>query len=93
MVTVMKIILLFMILSGTWKTTRDKKKISQAALGLKVLQNVTEIVDILHLLFNKELIDTVVEEINRYAEQFLHRHKLSNRPTATAWKSVTEGEI
>jgi hypothetical protein len=51
----------------------------------------TEIVDIFELFFNSELVDTVVEETSRYAEQFLFGHKLS-RSSARAWKPMT-GEI
>jgi hypothetical protein len=56
-------------------------------------KEVTEIVDIFELFFNSELVDTIVKETNRYAEQFLHACKLSSRSTARAWKPMTEGEI
>jgi hypothetical protein len=45
------------------------------------------------LFFNSELVDTIVEETNIYAEQFLRGRKLSSRSTARAWKPMTEGEI
>jgi hypothetical protein len=53
----------------------------------------TEIVDIFKLFLNSELVDTIVEEPNRYTKQFLRGRKLSNRSTARAWKPVTEEEI
>jgi hypothetical protein len=56
-------------------------------------KEVTEIVDVFELFFNSELVETIVEETNRYAEQFLHGRKLSSRSAARAWKPVTEGEI
>ena len=34
-------------------------------------KDVTEIVDVFELFFDKELIETIVAETNRYAEQFL----------------------
>jgi hypothetical protein len=43
--------------------------------------------------FNRKLTDRTVAETNTYAEEFLHRHKLSSMLTARAWKPVTEGEI
>jgi hypothetical protein len=52
-----------------------------------------EIVDIFELFFSKELIDTIVRETSRYAEQFLRGGELSIRSPARAWKPVTEGEI
>jgi hypothetical protein len=42
-------------------------------------KHVTVIVVIFQLFLNREL-------INRYTEQFLHRHKLSSRSTAREWK-------
>jgi hypothetical protein len=56
-------------------------------------KQVTEIVDIFKLFFNKELTDKILEETNRYTKQFLLGHKLSSKPTTRAWKPVTEGEI
>jgi predicted CoA-binding protein len=35
------------------------------------VEEVTEIVDIFELFFNSKVVDTIVEDINRYAEQFL----------------------
>jgi hypothetical protein len=49
--------------------------------------------DVFELFFNSELVDKIVEETSRYAEQFLRGHKLSSRSTSRAWKLVTEGEI
>jgi hypothetical protein len=57
------------------------------------LQHVTEIVDVFQLLFSRELINKIIEETNRYAEQFLHRYKLSSRSTARTWKPVAERGI
>jgi hypothetical protein len=37
-------------------------------------KEVTEIVDVFDLFFNSELVDTIVEETSRYAEQFLRGH-------------------
>jgi hypothetical protein len=45
------------------------------------------------LFFNKEIIDNIVKETNRYAEQFLHGHELSVSSPARAGKPVTDGEI
>jgi hypothetical protein len=56
-------------------------------------KDVTKVVDDFQLFFNKELIDRIAEETNRYAEQFLHGCKLSSRSAVRAWKPVTEGEI
>jgi hypothetical protein len=42
-------------------------------------KGVMEIVDIFELFFSKELINTIVRETNRYAEQFLHGCELSIR--------------
>jgi hypothetical protein len=56
-------------------------------------KEVTEIVDVFKLFFNSELVETIVEETNRYAEQFLHGRELSSRSAASAWKPVTEGDI
>jgi hypothetical protein len=56
-------------------------------------EHITEIVDILKLFFSKELIDTIVKETNRYAEQFLRGCEPSARSPAKAWKPVTEGDI
>jgi hypothetical protein len=56
-------------------------------------KEVTEIVDVFELFFNNELVDTIVEETNRYAEHFLQGHKLSSRSVARAWKPMTQGEI
>jgi hypothetical protein len=42
-------------------------------------KHVMEIVDIFELFFNRELIDTIVTETNRYAEQFLRGRELSVR--------------
>jgi hypothetical protein len=49
-------------------------------------KHVTESVDIFKLFFSKELIDTIVEETNRYAEQCLCGRELSVRLPARAWK-------
>jgi hypothetical protein len=51
-------------------------------------KEVTEIVDVFELFFNSEVVGTIVEETNRYAEQFLRGHKLSSRSAARAWKPV-----
>jgi hypothetical protein len=56
-------------------------------------KEVTEIVDVFEFFFNSELVDTIVEETNGYAEPSLCGRKLSSRSTARAWKPVTEGEI
>jgi hypothetical protein len=45
-------------------------------------KEVTEIVEVFELFFNSELADTIAEEKNRYAKQFLHGRKLSSRSTA-----------
>jgi hypothetical protein len=55
-------------------------------------KEVTEIADIFKLFFNKELVDTIVEDANRYAKQFLSGHKLSSRSIARVWKPVRERE-
>jgi hypothetical protein len=54
---------------------------------------VTEIVDVFKLFVNSELVETIVEETDRYAQQFLRGHELSSRSAARVWKPVTEGEI
>jgi hypothetical protein len=51
-------------------------------------KEVTEIVGIFELFFNSKLIDKIVEETNRYAEQSLWGHKLSSRSNSRAWKPV-----
>ncbi|XP_023724900.1 piggyBac transposable element-derived protein 4-like [Cryptotermes secundus] len=56
-------------------------------------KDVTEIVDVFELFFNKELIETTVAETNRYAEQFLRGCEPSVKSHSKAWKPVTEGEI
>jgi hypothetical protein len=45
-------------------------------------KEVTETVDVFELFFNSEQVETTVEEINRYAKQFLRGHKLSSRSAA-----------
>jgi hypothetical protein len=54
---------------------------------------VMEIMDVFELFFSKELIDTIVTETNRYAEEFLCGRELTVRSPARAWEPVTEGEI
>lgn len=39
----------------------------------------TEIADIFNLIFNKELTDKIIEEKDKYIEQFLHRHELAGQ--------------
>jgi hypothetical protein len=56
-------------------------------------KHVTDIVDTFELFFSKELVNTIVRETNRYAEQFLRGRELAVRSTARAWKPVTEGDI
>ncbi|PNF32813.1 hypothetical protein B7P43_G04498 [Cryptotermes secundus] len=56
-------------------------------------KDVTEIVDVLKLFFDKELIETIVAETNRYAEQFLWGREPSVRSHSKAWKPMTKGEI
>ena len=56
-------------------------------------KDVTEIVDVFELFFDKELIETIVTETNRYAEQFLRGREPSVRSHSKAWKPMTEGEI
>jgi hypothetical protein len=55
--------------------------------------NAMEIVDVFELFFNKEIIDSIVKETNRYAEQFLRGRELSVSLPARAWKPVTDREI
>jgi hypothetical protein len=45
------------------------------------------------LFSNRKFIDKIVEETNRFAEQFLRGRKLSSKSPAKARKPVTEGEI
>jgi hypothetical protein len=56
-------------------------------------KEVTEIVDVFELFFESQLVEKIVEETNRYAEQFLRGRELSSRSATRAWKHVTEGEI
>ncbi|PNF24933.1 hypothetical protein B7P43_G09365 [Cryptotermes secundus] len=56
-------------------------------------KDLTEIVDVFKLFFDKELIETIVTETNRYAEQFIRGREPSVRSHSKAWKPVTEGEI
>jgi hypothetical protein len=42
------------------------------------------------LFFSKELIDTIVTETNRYAEQFLRGSEMSVRSPARAWKETCD---
>ncbi|PNF18924.1 hypothetical protein B7P43_G18030, partial [Cryptotermes secundus] len=55
--------------------------------------NVVEIVDVFELFFDKQMVNQIVTETNRYAEQFLRGRDLPVRSPARAWKPVTEGEI
>jgi hypothetical protein len=81
----MTIVLLKTSFGRIWKTIGDKGKVSRAVLELKVLRNVTEIVDVFESFFNEELIDTIVTETNRYMKQFLRGRELSVRSPTRAW--------
>jgi S-adenosylmethionine synthetase len=56
---------------NTQTIKREKGKIPQVVSDLKVPQMRQQIVDIFELFFNSEVVDKIVREINRYAEQFL----------------------
>jgi hypothetical protein len=54
--------------------------------------NAVEIVDIFELFFDRQIVDNIVVETNKYAEEFLRGRDLPVNSPARAWKPVTEGE-
>jgi hypothetical protein len=56
-------------------------------------KQVTEIVDVFQLFFNREFVGKIIVESNRYVEQFLRGRKLCRMSHTRARKPVTEGEI
>jgi hypothetical protein len=69
---------------------RGQRKNFMGSVGPKgAAKQVTEIVDVFELFFNRVFVGKIVET-NRFAEHFLRGHKLSGKLLARAWKPVAE---
>jgi hypothetical protein len=72
---------------------RQRKNVMGSVGPQGAAKHVTDIVDIFGLLFSKEVIDTIVTETNRYAQQFVCGRELSVRSHGRAWEPVMENFI